>query len=246
MAFSALNISTAIKKTIKADFLAKEELEAVRSFRYNTIWATDGLGSFGGNYGSSYPRYLTLDNSVSPPKWKSDATGGGIIIGDVIISETQSMGPTKITGNLTLNNNSVLNVTGTIYVIGNIFLGNGSTIKLDSSYSTLGGIVLADGTINTGNGNIFSGSGQAGSYLLLLSTSTSDSAITVSNNSNGAVFYTSTGGLRIANNVSVVEATGYKVIMLNNSTIQYSSGIVNIYFSNGPGGGWKVTSWTEQ
>ena len=67
---SANIVSYSIQKTTQIDSLIKEEIEAVRSFRDGTVWATSGLGSFGSNYGSGYPRYFTLDNSVTPPKWK--------------------------------------------------------------------------------------------------------------------------------------------------------------------------------
>ena len=157
-----------------------------------------------------------------------------------------TLGLCKISGDITFGNGVSLTLTGALYVTGKVTFGNNNTIQLSSSYGSLGGVFVSDGTIKMGTGDVFSGSGQAGSYILLISTSTSDSAIVVENNSSGAVFYTSAGGLTISNNVSVVEATGYKVIMNNNSVIQYSSGIVNIYFSSGPGGGWKVTSWQEQ
>lgn len=179
-------------------------------------------------------------------EWKNYAAAKEVFPGNKTISGNQSLGPVKITGNLVLNNNAVLTLTGVVYVQGRITLGNNVTIQLDSSFGTTGGVIISDGIIIMGNSNIFRGSGQTGSYVLVLSTSLSDSAITVSNNSDGAVFYASAGGLTISNNVSVTEATGYKVIMLNNSRIQYSNGIVHIYFSSGTGGGWKVTSWQEQ
>lgn len=178
--------------------------------------------------------------------WKNDATAGEVFSGDKTIDGDQTLGPVKITGSLNFNNNSTLTLTGTIYVQGSINFGNGDTVKLSNSYNTASGVLLSDGTINTGTGNTFSGSGQTGSYLLIISTDASDSAISIGNNSSGAVFYTTAGGLNISNNVSLVEATGYKVIMNNNAKIQYSSGVVNIFFSSGPGGGWKVTSWQEQ
>ena len=180
--------------------------------------------------------------------WKSEATAVRVITGNVTLSNNQTriLGPVKITGSLTLGNRSTLILTGTIYVQGNINLNNNDVVKLDSSYGSLGGIIIADGIINTGTGNIFSGSGQTGSYLLFISTSASDSAITVSNNSAGAVFYTTVGGIQLPNNVSVLEAAGYKLILGNNAEIQSSSGIVNIFFSSGPAAGWKVTSWSEQ
>ncbi len=177
--------------------------------------------------------------------WKAGAAAVQVFTGNKTISGNQTLGPIKITGNLTIRNNAKLNMTGTVYVAGNISISNNSTVKLDSSYGSLGGVLVADGTIHLSNNNTFSGSGQPGSYLLVLSINTSDDAISISNNVSGGVFYTSAGGLDVSNNVSLIEATGYKVIMQNNSTIEYSSGVVNIYFTSGPGAGWEVASWQE-
>ncbi|MBI3631264.1 MAG: hypothetical protein HY219_00140 [Candidatus Staskawiczbacteria bacterium] len=180
--------------------------------------------------------------------WKSETANASTITGNFTIAnnQTQSLGPVKITGDLTISNGATLNITGTVYVVGNIITSSNSKIKLDSSYGSLGGILLSDGIINISNGNTFSGSGQAGSYVLALSTNTSDSAISVNNNATGVVLYTNVGGVSIANNVSVVEVTGYKVILANNAEVEYSSGVANIFFSNGPGGGWKIISWEEK
>ena len=178
-------------------------------------------------------------------EWKAVALAGGTV-GNTTINGTQSLGPKQVNGSLTLSNNAILNVTGTIYVTGNITMGNSSTIKLDSAFGGTGGVVVSDGLINTGNNSIFNGSGQVGSYVLILSTNTSDSAIVVSNNAAGAVFYTSAGGIEINNNVQVKEVTGYKILLNNNAVVQYDSGLANTFFSSGPSGGWKVTSWAEK
>ncbi len=178
-------------------------------------------------------------------EWKTAAASAGTL-GNTTIDGTQSLGPIKINGSLTLLNNATLKITGTIYVTGNITTGNGATIKLDTSYGSLGGVILSDGLISSGNSVVLNGSGQTGSYLLVLSTNASDNAITVSNNATGAVFYTSAGAVELSNNVTVKEVTGYKIILKNNSTVTYDSGLADTFFSSGPGGGWKVTSWQEQ
>ena len=180
--------------------------------------------------------------------WKNQFTPAQTIAGDVTLlnNETRSMGPVKIAGSLILGNKSTLILTGTIYVQGNITFGTNDVIKLDSFYGPLGGVLIADGTITTKTDSMFSGSGQEGSYLLLLSTSISDSAISLKNNSAGAAFYASAGGIDIPNNVSVLEATGKKLTLGNGAEIQSSYGTVNIFFSSGPAGGWKVVSWTEE
>ena len=65
--FSTLTLTTTLQKTAEADSLIREELEAARSFREGTIWATNGLATL--NTGSANPYRAILDTSVNPPKW---------------------------------------------------------------------------------------------------------------------------------------------------------------------------------
>ena len=184
--------------------------------------------------------------------WKTEAEAGTTISGNLTLSGTQQAthGPVKITGNLTLSNSAILTVTGTVHVAGDITLSNTSKIKLDSSYGSLGGVVLADGTINMSNSSVVEGSGQSGSYVLLLSANVSDSAISLSNSvnntTNSAIFYAGSGGITVNNSAKARELTAKKIIMNNSAVIEYESGLTNTFFSNGPSGGWKVTSWSEQ
>lgn len=205
----------------------------------------------------TYANHYTQTNEITPQPpsisqneiddWKNDAEDGGTI-SDLTLSgsQTMSLGPKKISGNLSLSNSSILTLTGAVYVTGNITISNSAKIKLDSSYGSLSGVILSDGTISPSNSSTLQGSGQTGSYLLVLSTDTSDSAITVGNSASGAIFYTSAGGVTVSNTFSAREVTGYKLIMSNNATITYESGLANILFSSGPSGGWKVKSWQEQ
>lgn len=60
----SLQTSITTKKTIQANHIAQETMEAVRNFRDNTTWNTDGLGTL--STGISYFPQKTSDN---PPKW---------------------------------------------------------------------------------------------------------------------------------------------------------------------------------
>jgi len=180
--------------------------------------------------------------------WKSEATQGQVISGNITLSngQTKTLGPVKIVGNLTVDNNAILTMAGTIYVTGNVSISNNGRVTLAASYGSLGGVLLADGDINVGNNGIVEGSGQTGSYLLLLSTSSNGTAISISNNAAGAVFYAGVGGISVSNNTTARELTGYSIDMSNNSVISYESGLQNTFFSSGPGGGWQVDSWEEK
>jgi len=205
-----------------------------------TAWKNEATGGgtvlYNGNYSLSGVGTATL-------------IGPGVINGSVTLSNSAVLttGPIKITGNLTINGAAKLKMKGILYVQGNIILNNSGQVYLDTTtYGSSGGIIIADGTINTGGAGTFKSTGQTGSYVLVLSNSTSTSAITVANSSStGAAFYTTAGTLNLSGAVSLVEATGYRVKMTGSANIQYSSGLVNIYFSSGPGGGWKASSWQE-
>lgn len=57
-----LNVSGSIQKQTQADFLVKEEFEALRNFRDGTQWATNGLGIV--NTGIDNPYHLINDSGT--------------------------------------------------------------------------------------------------------------------------------------------------------------------------------------
>lgn len=178
--------------------------------------------------------------------WKAEGEAGGVTSGDYTVNGTSaSLGPRKITGNMSITNNASLTVDGTIWVQGNLDVSNNATISLSSSYGTSEGVIVVDGTVNIGNNATFNGSGSAGSYLMVLSTSTSTSAITLSNNGGAVILYAANGTVNLSNNASAKSLNGKYINLNNNATIIYDSGLANANFVNGPSGGWSITSWKE-
>lgn len=184
-------------------------------------------------------------------RWKTEAENGGVILGDYTVSGGSSvtLGPRKIAGNMVLNNNLTLVLTGTIWVTGNLTTNNGAIIRLDASYGGLGGVLIVDGNILVRPGVSLEGSGKAGSYLLLVSTSqslTKDSpAIEIDNTTSGGIFYTTQGAITLKNNVQARQVTGYKIYLEQNAIVDYEFGLSDAAFSSGPGGSWRVASWRE-
>ena len=192
-------------------------------------------------------------------QWKSDAAAGGTITGNCPGASgcSNSMGPKKIVGNLTINS-TTQTLTGVLYVTGNILLSNNATLRCASSFGANSCVILADGWIEASNNATFAGSGQAGSYALVISTiagcnggsspsCTPDNSagIDIDNNTTGGVFFTSASMISMGNNATVKSITGYKLDLQNNATIQYEQGVANANFSSGPSGGWNVKSWNE-
>ncbi len=211
-----------------------------------------------GHPGSSDPPLQNMpisDSNIN--QWKQDAAAGGVYSGNLAVNSDMSYGPKKIDGNLVMtSNNKTLTVTGTIYVTGYIDIDNGSTIRCDSSYGLNSCVVVADKWVHIENNGIFQGSGQTGSYILILSASDCDggfsfncthhnAAMDIHNGATGAVFYTNDGLIHLHNGVVVSELTAKKIQLEQGAIIRYEQGLASAGFSSGPGGSWKVASWKE-
>ena len=186
--------------------------------------------------------------------WEAEAEAGGTVSSQIYSGVNNSLGPKKINGNLTLDNNAVLTVTGTLWVTGEIKLSNGSIMQLASGYGILSGVVVAGiegssgaGYIEVDNNSQANGSGTAGSYLMLLSqrNDTSSTAIKISNNGASVILYTGTGVVEIDNNAQLKEVTAYKLKLKNGSDVTYESGLASVYFSSGPSSGYSINGWKE-
>ncbi|MDO8604742.1 MAG: choice-of-anchor R domain-containing protein [bacterium] len=188
-------------------------------------------------------------------QWKTEATAGGVINNSCPGTGCSlSMGPKKIVGDLTISN--PFTITGILYVTGHISVN--ANLKCHADFGASSCIILADGWIETSNGVNITGSGTAGSYVLLVSTiagcngaasstctPNDDAGIEISNNVTGGIYFTTASMISMSNNASVKAVTGYKLNLQNNAIIQYETGIANTLFSSGPAGGWNVGGWKE-
>ncbi|MCH7882912.1 hypothetical protein IIA95_00660 [Patescibacteria group bacterium] len=202
--------------------------------------------------------------------WKNDAELGGIINGncgddgvpECVIDDdgTLSLGPKRINGNLVLTKKQTLIVTGVLYFTGYIDMDSagGVTVKCDASFEDKSCIILTDSWVHLQNNTMFHGSGEEGSYLMMLSTLDTclggtqrsecthhNSAIDLHNNATGAIFYAGDSLIYIHNGVNVTEVTAYALRLDNTATVTYEEGLINSRFSSGPSGGWKIQEWQE-
>lgn len=185
-------------------------------------------------------------SSATIADWKADALAGGVYTGNYTInSSTATLGPLKIVGNLTITNNAELTVSGTLWVTGDISISNNAEVSLVAGYGSSSGVIINDGTVNISNNVTFSGSGFSGSYIMVLSTSSSSSAISLSNNGGAVILYAENGTVSLSNNSGAKEVTGYRISLGNNAVITYESGLSNINFVSGPGGAWTLNTWEE-
>ncbi|MEK7182163.1 MAG: choice-of-anchor R domain-containing protein [Patescibacteria group bacterium] len=211
------------------------------------IYCQTGTGNNKSCTSQTDPTYIAFPVSdANITEWKNDAVAGGVYNGNYSVGSTgATLGPKKIIGNLTISGGGILTVSGTLWVTGNITLNGGGTIKLASSYGSNDGVIIADGNISISGGGNATGSGTAGSYLMMLSTSSSGDAISISGGSGAVIVYAPNGTIEIEGGASLKEVTGYKIKIEGGSSITYESGLTNNNFSSGPGGGYNISSWGE-
>jgi len=202
--------------------------------------------------GTPQPADFPISDSAANA-WKEEAESGGTISGDVSVGWAgDTLGPKKITGNLTIGGGGVLTLTGTVWVVGDVSVGGGGSVELDSSYGNQSGVLITDGQIDIGGGGEFKGSGELGSYPVLVTTSTcpdgsgcSGPALSLSGGS-GAVVLVAQNGTLFLNGGSAARAiTGKRVEMSGGGEVNYDAGLVSLFFTSGPGGTWSIDEWKE-
>ena len=221
------------------------------------IYCQAGTGNNKSCTNQTDPTYQALPVSdANIDQWKEDALAGGTITGnyDVSGSNTATLGPKKITGNLTVGGSGTLYVSGTLWVQGNIILSGSGKIRLHNSYGANSGVIVSDGLINNGGSGQFLGSGTSGSFIMVLTTSYCDAsfcggvgydAITISGSAGSVVLYAANGTIAFTGSASAKEAVGYKMSLSGSAVVNYDSGLANPNFVSGPSGGWSVNSWKE-
>ncbi|TSD03223.1 MAG: Uncharacterized protein Athens071416_284 [Parcubacteria group bacterium Athens0714_16] len=186
--------------------------------------------------------------------WKEEAEAGGVINGNYSVGwQGATLGPKKITGNLTVTGGGIFTVSGTLWVQGTISLSGGGSIKLAASYGAKSGVLISDNRITLAGGGDVSGSGTSGSYILILTTSDcptslscgGSNAIEVGGGAGAMILNAQKGTIHLGGGVSLKEATAYKITADGGAVITYESGLANPNFSSGPGGGYNISGWAE-
>jgi hypothetical protein len=228
----------------------------------DAYYLTDPSGIAGTDVdGTKYPG-STRPTSVPLPEvdldfWRDSAEEGGVIVGNHAPADNTHLGPVKIIGNLTLNNNVDIILDGPVWVVGDITMSNNSTFSLNSTFGANGTVLLADDAANQATRGKFSavsnaglsGSGHVKSHIAVVSTnsSTSDTtpAMSVANNASGAVFYAMNGTLRLQNNAGAKSLAAYRLFIDQNAEVTYlESELSDMNFSNSPGGVWALAEGT--
>lgn len=193
--------------------------------------------------------------------WKIAAEAGGIISSPCpyLPADGSTLGPKKITCDVTIQNDNVVTLTGPVWITGTLTVKNNAIVRLNTAYGANSEAIVTDNPANKttsskiivqDNAQVL-GSGTSGSYVLLISQNNSaelggtEIAIEPKNNSTAPVYYAPHGLVLLQNNVTLKEVTAYKIEMKNNAVLTYESGLTNPAFTSGPTGGFIITSWNE-
>lgn len=185
-------------------------------------------------------------------QWIDDATAGGatttVTIGG---SNTRTMGPIKINGNLTVTASGKLYITGPIYVTGNVTVDGSGKIFVDSSLGSASGVIVSDGWVNLGGSGGVYGSGAPNSYVIIATKSTcpvgcgTTPAISVSGSAGSVVVSAPDGTVSFTGSAGVKSVVAKTMTMSGSTEINYDSGLADLDFTSGPSGSWTVDTWKE-
>ena len=170
------------------------------------------------------------------------------------------LGPVKIECNLEISQNPTITLMGPVWVAGSIDVSNTAIIRIDPSLGKKSVPFIADDPLNRltsskitlQNRVTFEGSGTEGSYILVLSQNNSaenggsEKAIFIKNTVSGdLLLYAGHGQIYLGNRSDLREVAGYKITLSNQANVIYESGLANLLFESGPGGGYSIDSWRE-
>jgi len=184
--------------------------------------------------------------------WKDAAVAGGTLGSTTVGSSNATLGPAKINGNLLVNGGGTLTLNGPLWVTGTVTITNGGKVQLPSNYGKNSETIIADGIITISGGGSL-GSGAAGSFLFVVSTSRcpndincgGSSAINVTGGA-GAIAATAQSGNVALSGGAVIDAiVGNSVSAVGGTTVNYNSGLASPSFKSGPSGGYSINSWAQ-
>lgn len=186
-------------------------------------------------------------------EWKNEASAGTTISGDESVGSAGAMiGPAHITGNLTVGGGGTLTVAGTLWVDGSVTVSGGGKVQLASSYGASDGVIVADGPVSIGGGATFAGSGTAGSYPFVVTTSSCPAAagcsgadaITLSGGAGAVALIAQNGTADIEGGSALKQVTANEIVMSGGASLTYDSGLIDANFTSGPGGSWAFVPGT--
>lgn len=198
--------------------------------------------------------------------WHIQSTDPECSGGTMTINTSTTTGMMKIDCDVEVDGNTVVwTVTDTVWIEGNLNLKKPQVLA-DPDQATTSVLIIVDNESDRINssmvdievGTDFDSTGASNSYIMILSMNddaengghadpaTANNAIGMSQPSNGRVIlYAGHGKIEIRNSATLKEITAYFIEMGQNTEVAYESGLVNLNFTSGPGGGFQLDAWGE-
>lgn len=221
----------------------------------------------GGTSHPGSPNLPPLDLPITDAtidSWQSEAQAGGVhtspcpyrIGGTTNIS----LGNRKISCDLIIESSSRVTLTGPLWVRGNLTLGDAAIIRVSPTLQGRSVPIIADNPTDRLNSSRITVGGSAGafgagddSFVILVSRNTSsrDGGTTVAINLRGGgperalVLYTRYGRVSIGGSAHMSAVAAHRVEIAGAAVVEYDSGLANMLFSSGPGGGFVIRSFRE-
>ena len=200
-------------------------------------------------------------------EWKTNITTTGTVIpstdarcagGTYVINTNTTLGNVKIECNVEIRKQgagTTVIIDNPVWIMGNLTFSQGPTIVASSSLGTRSVQIIVDNESNRLTSSKISvnqstqfNSGSPSSYILLLSMNNSaenggtEKAINLAQSANGKVLvYASHGLVDMGNSISLKEVTAHQISISNGASVIYESGLINLLFTSGPGGGFTIT-----
>ncbi|MDP3989531.1 MAG: hypothetical protein Q8P93_04850 [bacterium] len=182
--------------------------------------------------------------------WKAEANSNeDPLLGGLTVNGGQSVsyGPKKIEGDVVLNSNSELTVTGPLHITGSLTLNSGSLIIMDESLGSDGTVIIVDGPIVfNSNTPVQPTSADPKGYPVLVSLVSSGTAITL--NSNVAVeglLYAPYAAVVVNSRASAVAVVTVQLTLNSNAEIDFDGAIAERSYQGGGTGALSISGWKE-
>ncbi|MBI4036048.1 hypothetical protein HY383_03785 [Candidatus Daviesbacteria bacterium] len=225
-----------------------ENLTISKDAYYQTIISSTVSGTSHPGSADSPPKVFPISDA-NVADWKETAQSNGESTGDIngCVSILNSK---KINGNVNLGSGCSITVKSPLWITGNLTLNSNNTLTLDSSYGYSSGVIIIDGQFEMNSNNHLNGTGTGSSLLMVLSNydsrTTGLSAIKVNSNGNTGVYYAGNGIIEPGTGNRFAELTAWKIKLINNSTIDYETGLASSMFTSGPSGAFSLVKGTYQ
>lgn len=225
-----------------------ENLEIGKDAYYQTI-INSTVGGISHPGSADPPPKVFPISDANTAEWKQQAQDAGVTTGN-ITNCVSVLNSQKIVGNVTFNSGCNITLKSPVWITGTLTLNSNNVLTLDSSYQGTSGVIVVDGKVILNSNNHLNGTGVGSSLLMVLTTYDSringEDAVAVNSNGNTGVYYASTGIVAPGTGNSFKELTAWKIRLINNSTIDYETGLSSSLFTSGPSGTYALVKGTYQ